>query len=53
MNDAIVVVWQLSWVFLVVVALLTAVRDDWWQAITITAAQICNQLIDDLLKLED
>jgi hypothetical protein len=53
MNDAIAVVWLLSVVFVAVVTLLIAVRDDWWQAITITAARLWNQLIDDLLHIED
>jgi hypothetical protein len=53
MSAAIVLVWQMSLIFLLVVALLISVRDGWWQAIAITTAQIFNQLIDDLLKLED
>jgi len=53
MSIAIVLVWQMSLIFLIVVALLIGVRDDWWQTIAITIAQIFNQLIDDLLKLED
>lgn len=53
MSSVVVLVWQLTVLFLSVVAVLTLLCSGWWDVIAAKAAVAWNKLIDALLELED
>jgi hypothetical protein len=53
MSIVIVLVWQLTAVFLSVVAVVALLRSGWCDVIAAKVAFTCNKLIDALLELED